>query len=456
MIPAERIRRLNDRRPQKGRFILYWMQNSQRVSWNHALQFAVREADRRHLPLVVLFTLVPSFPDASPGHYRFMLEGLLETKDRLLSQGIMFTLRIGTPSEIVTELGGDAAIVVTDRGYLNLQKQWRLAVAAELDCLCTEVESNMVVPVEAASSKEEWSAATFRRKITPLFDRFLEKVEERKPKISAFSLDLDEGATGTPESLLQRVSPDSPGRAVLPWNGGEAAAHAMLERFIGERLDGYARNRNDPNAHVLSNMSPYLHFGQISPLDIALRIRETHHPDSGVYLEELIVRRELSMNFVHYNPRYDSLEGLPDWAKKTLADHAGNKREYTYSADAFENGRTHDPYWNAAQSEMMLTGKMHGYMRMYWGKKILEWSGSPEEAYVTALALNNRYELDGRDPNGYTGVAWCFGKHDRAWPERTVFGKVRYMNAGGLKRKFDPDRYVDRIENLKEHSNQER
>jgi deoxyribodipyrimidine photo-lyase len=226
------------------------------------------------------------------------------------------------------------------------------------------------------------------------------------------------------------------------------AAQELLMGFIRENLDRYPAYRNDPVAGVLSCMSPYLHFGQISPLSIALNILETKSPSAGTYLEELIVRRELSMNFVHYNPLYDEFSGLPDWARKTLLSHSGDLREYTYRFSEFESARTHDPFWNAAQREMVLTGKMHGYMRMYWGKKILEWSETPEEAYRTALALNNRYELDGRDPNGYAGIAWCFGKHDRAWQERPVFGKIRYMNAAGLNRKFDAARYVARIEAL--------
>jgi len=180
-------------------------------------------------------------------------------------------------------------------------------------------------------------------------------------------------------------------------------------------------------------------------LEVALRIKKMSSPGGESFLEELIIRRELSMNFVTFNPFYDRLRSLPHWALATLKEHEKDAREYLYSRQEFEEARTHDPYWNAAQREMALTGKMHGYMRMYWGKKILEWSSTPMEAFQTALELNNRFELDGRDPNGFTGVAWCFGKHDRAWAERPVFGKVRYMNANGLRRKFDADLYVRNI-----------
>jgi deoxyribodipyrimidine photo-lyase len=189
-------------------------------------------------------------------------------------------------------------------------------------------------------------------------------------------------------------------------------------------------------------MSPYLHFGQISPLYISLQILESEKQNIDSFLEELIIRRELAINFVYYNNHYDSFDGLHDWQKKTLNDHKNDQRDYMYTLSELENAETHDPYWNAAQKEMIIRGKMHGYMRMYWGKKIIEWTKTPEVAYKIALYLNNKYELDGRDPNGFAGVAWCFGKHDRPWKERAIFGKIRYMNAKGLKRKFDTEAYA--------------
>ncbi len=191
-------------------------------------------------------------------------------------------------------------------------------------------------------------------------------------------------------------------------------------------------------------MSPYLHFGQISPLYVAIQISQHRSPGKEAFLEELIVRRELSMNFVHYNQNYDSFTGIPDWAKHTLDEHRQDPRKYMYSLEQLEQAQTHDPYWNAAQREMVITGKMHGYMRMYWGKKILEWTTKPEEAFSIALYLNNKYELDGRDPNSFTGVAWCLGKHDRPWGRRPIFGNIRYMSAEGLKRKFNANKYAQK------------
>jgi deoxyribodipyrimidine photo-lyase len=237
------------------------------------------------------------------------------------------------------------------------------------------------------------------------------------------------------------------------FHGGELQAHTHLERFLSSRLADYATHRNDPEKDWLSGMSPYLHFGHISPVEIALQaidyaesaLAESERAGVDTLLEELIVRRELAMNYAEYNDRYDSYAALPDWAQQTLAEHEGDPRPYAYSLDQLEQGATDDPYWNACQLQMVKTGKMHGYMRMYWGKKILEWTAEPTEAFRRTVYLNDRYELDGRDPNGYAGVAWVFGKHDRPWAERSIFGKVRYMNANGLRRKFkEIDRYVDR------------
>lgn len=451
MIQPERIRHLNERPVRKGTYVLCWMQASPRLSCNHALQYAIRQANRLGLPVVAFFSLVPGYPEAAPAHYRFMLEGLDGLRKSLAESGIQLVIRVGPPLLHLPDLSGEAALVVTDRGYLPVAKEWKESVARQISCHLTQVESDVVVPVESASPKEEWAAATFRPKINAGLDRFLVSIEEQQPDISSLALDIGGDDTHLPSALIPRLVPDTGlSQHDLPWTGGERAAHDILDRFLRERLGRYVAGRNDPNAGALSDLSPYLHFGQISPLEIALRVLATGHPDARVYLEELIVRRELAVNFVHYNQDFASYDGLPAWARKTLTDHAGDHREYTYTLKEFETAQTHDPYWNAAQQEMVLTGKMHGYLRMYWGKKILEWTKTPEDGFSIALALNNRYELDGRDPNGYAGVAWCFGKHDRAWPERPIFGKIRYMNANGLKRKFDADRYVARIDELKE------
>ena len=229
---------------------------------------------------------------------------------------------------------------------------------------------------------------------------------------------------------------------------GPKAAKACLRRFVSRRLATYDTARNDPNAEGQSDLSPYLHFGQISAQRVALTVEAADAPDEAkaTFLEELIVRRGLSDNFCLYNPNYDNPKGFANWARLALSAHAGDTLEYLYNAAQFEAAETHDPLWNAAQLEMVVGGKMHGHMRMYWGKKILEWTPSVDAAMEIALHLNNKYELDGRDPNGYAGVAWCIGGvHDRAWPSHNVYGKIRYMNANGCRRKFDVDAYIQRV-----------
>jgi deoxyribodipyrimidine photo-lyase len=455
MIHPSRIQPLNARSIQDGRYVLYWMQASQRIECNHALEYAVGAANERNLPVVVGFGLTDQFPEANLRHYTFMLEGLEEVRKGLDRRGIRFVLLRRSPELAATELAQEAALVVADRGYLRIQRRWRNHVAKNAPCAVVQVESDAVVPVETASPKEEYTAGTLRPKLQRILDGSLVPLVERPVRRASLSLCLDAEPEGDFTTLLKKMKIDRTVPPVNAFRGGTARANALLEEFIAEKIRRYDDLRSDPGLDYSSRLSPYLHFGQISPLAVALRVSNERSIPAGArdaYLEELIVRRELSMNFVYYNERYDEFESLPDWAKKTLAGHAKDRREYLYSPGQWERAETHDPYWNAAQKEMVLSGRMHNYMRMYWGKKILEWSRSPAEAFRTALRLNNRYELDGRDPNGFAGVAWCFGKHDRAWPERKVFGKIRYMNDAGLKRKFDMDAYLGKVEALERQS----
>jgi deoxyribodipyrimidine photo-lyase len=301
------------------------------------------------------------------------------------------------------------------------------------------------VPVEEASSKDEYSAGTFRPRITSKLTTYLVPLKKRQLKLDSLDLKFDCFAIDDVGKAADILKIDKSVKPSPFFHGGTAEAKKHLRSFIAKKLQRYDDDSNDPSIDGLSNMSPYLHFGQISPLHIAMEAAT--HGGNGLesYLEELIVRRELSINFVYYNRKYDSYECLPPWAKRTLEFHKKDKREYLYSLEQFEAATTHDRYWNAAQMEMAITGKMHGYMRMYWGKKIIEWSKTPQAAYKTMLYLNDKYELDGRDPNGFANVAWCFGLHDRAWSERPIFGKTRYMNAAGLERKFDMDAYIKKI-----------
>jgi deoxyribodipyrimidine photo-lyase len=371
-----------------------------------------------------------------------MLEGLHSVRESLRRKGIGMVIERVSPERGVAAFARRAALVVCDRGYLRIQKKWREYVAKTIECPFIQVEGDVIVPIEVASDKEENSAATLRRKLQNLIPRFSFTIEEQTPVIDSTKLEFESfNISDIPKAILG-LGIDRSVRPSSLFHGGSEEAQKHLGDFIKNKLGRYSELKNDPNEDVLSQLSPYLHFGQISPLHIASELGRYGGPNSDAFLEELVVRRELSMNFIHYNPHYDSFEGLPNWAKKTLLEHQEDPRKYLYTRNEIETALTHDPYWNAAQKEMVTTGKMHGYMRMYWGKKILEWMATNQEAFETALFLNNKYELDGRDPNGFTGVAWCFGKHDRPWARRPIFGNIRYMSEEGLKRKFDADKYA--------------
>jgi deoxyribodipyrimidine photo-lyase len=442
MIEKERIKKLNSNDFQKQKFILYWMQASQRTEFNHAFEYAKHLANKYEKPLVVFFGITDSFPEANLRHYKFMLEGLKEVKEQLEKQNISFICQKISPEKGVVRLSKDACLVVTDRGYLKIQRKWRNYVAKKINSALIQVESDVVVPVETASIKEEYAAATIRPKINKNLMKYLvpldsiEKINNSK-LFSYETIDLS-----NTKKILSELNLDNSVKPVDSFHGGTAEAKKQLQIFIKDKLNRYDSDSNDPSLDCVSGMSPYLHFGQISPIYIALQLQKFPGKNADSYLEELIVRRELSMNFVFYNSNYDSFNSIPSWANETLLKHSIDKREYICSKSEFEYAKTHDSYWNAAQKQMLKEGKMHGYMRMYWAKKIIEWTKDPVDAYKLALYLNNKYELDGRDPNAYTGVAWCFGKHDHPWKERAIFGKVRYMNDKGLKRKFDIETYA--------------
>ena len=451
-IADTRIIALNDRKMVTGDYVLYWMQQSQRAEHNPALDLAIREANRLELPVLVCFGLTDAYPDANWRHYRFMLEGLRDVKTHLGENGIRFVMRLGEPPAIVRELGRRAALIVCDVGYTRHQRRWRKTVSAQATCRVVQVEGDVVVPVAVVSEKAEYAARTLRPRIQKHVDNYLKLPRAARPQFSSLGLDVKGVDLDDIEDLRSTLSIDTEVKPATPFfRGGTGEAKKRLRRFINIHLDAYDANRNQPQTDDTSCMSPYLHFGQISPVYLALQVREARtgqDADRNDYLEELIVRRELAANFVTYTPDYDRYSCLPGWAQQSLAEHADDVREHVYTREALEAAQTHDPYWNAAMLEMKHTGYMHNYMRMYWGKKILEWSHRPEAAFETILAINNKYFLDGRDPNSYAGVAWVFGKHDRAWFQRPIFGKVRYMAASGLERKCDIQGYVQKVERL--------
>jgi deoxyribodipyrimidine photo-lyase len=447
-IQPERIRSLNRREIRTRDYVLYWMQSAQRAVSNHALEYAISWANERQKPLLAAFILTPNFPKANLRHYVFMLEGLKETQTALARRKIRLILQIGNPPDQIARLAARADLVVTDEGYLRTQRQWRSAAADKLDCPLEEVAANVIVPVETASEKENYSAAALRPRIHRRLNRFLLPLKQTSPHRSSLPLSVESISIENPLQLARSLKIDDSVPPSPRFQGGYSQARKRLLQFVQHKLADYDTARNDPARDGQSNLSPYLHFGQISPLEIALAAQEADAQAAAPFLEELIVRRELSQNFVYYNAQYDQFQSLPFWAQRTLRFHSRDKRPALYSPEQLETASTDDPYWNAAQMEMVLTGKMHGYMRMYWGKKVIEWTRRPEEAFQILLSLNDKYELDGRDPNGYAGIAWCFGKHDRPWKERPVFGTVRYMNAAGLRRKFNADAYVQKIQRL--------
>jgi len=447
----DRVRRRNERKTQKGDYILYWMQQSQRAEDNHALEYAVALANDCKKPILVVFGLTADYPEANLRHFRFMLEGLDETRKTLRERGIPLSIRMGSPPDVACQAAQKACALICDRGYLRHQRAWRRQVAEQAPCPVFEVEADAVVPVQTVSDKAEYAARTIRPKIHRHLDRCLRSVQTTELQTDGSGLaagDID--FSSDIDRMLTQMKLDSdPAPVTGFFRGGTVEAKRRFDAFLKDRLNRYADNSNQPQTDDVSEMSPYLHFGQISPLYLAMKVKGIKSADrqaADAYLEELIVRRELAANFVYYNDRYDRYDCLPKWARETLTEHRKDNRKHLYDPKTLEAAQTHDPYWNAAMKEMKHTGFMHNYMRMYWGKKILQWSKTPEEGFKTTLSINNRYFIDGRDPNSFAGVAWIYGLHDRAWAEREIFGKVRYMAASGLERKCDIRAYVEKIE----------
>lgn len=427
--------------------VVYWMSRDQRLRDNWALIFAGQAAQERKAPLWVLFCLVPEFLGAGRRQYEFMLRGLEELAGRCADTGVPFHLLAGDPAQDIPEFieSHKAAVLVTDFDPLRIKRQWKQAVSERIAIPFYEVDAHNIVPCWLASPKQEFSARTLRVK----YGRILEDFLDEFPKPSRSPSQRDTAATTIDWAGLRdgfRGDPGAP--AVQGVKSGETAARAHLGRFLKAGLPHYDRDRNDPTRDGQSGLSVYLHFGQISAQRVALDVRNAAAPPEAkaAFLEELIIRRELSDNFCFHNPDYDTVKAFHPWAQATLNAHRRDARTHQYALAQFEAAQTHEDLWNAAQMELVGTGRMHGYLRMYWAKKILEWSESPEAALRIAVALNDKYELDGRDPNGYAGCAWAIGGlHDRPWQERPVFGKIRYMNENGCRRKFDVDAYIGKI-----------
>jgi deoxyribodipyrimidine photo-lyase len=445
MINPKRVRLLQPGTETKGS-VLYWMSRDQRVHDNWALLFAQQLALEKKLPLAVVFNLVPNFLEATIRQYGFMLKGLSELNDQVEQYNIPFFLLLGKPEEEIPKFiqNNNVSILVSDFDPLRIKRIWKREVAKKIQIPFYEVDAHNIVPCFYVSNKQEYAAYTIRPKINKALIEFMDEFPPlKKMKKSEIVSDKIDWA-----KINNSLRIDFAVKEIDWLKPGETAAKKCLNNFLKNKLEYYYQHRNDPTKDEQSNLSPYLHFGQISAQRVALETQRFNRSKESQksFLEELIIRRELSDNFCFFNPKYDSLEGFHDWAKTSLSEHRKDEREFVYSLKEFEQAKTHEDLWNAAQRELLLTGKLHGYMRMYWAKKILEWSSKPQEALRIAIYLNDKYELDGRDPNGYTGCAWAIGGvHDRPWFERPVYGKIRYMNRNGAKNKFDIDSYVKKF-----------
>jgi deoxyribodipyrimidine photo-lyase len=415
------------------------MSRDQRVCDNHGLLRAAELGDELH----VVFCLLDRCGAASRRHFEFMLDGLEEVERDLRALGIPFTLLLGDAADVLPGFADEigAGAVTCDFSPLTPSRRRRASLAESLEVPLIEVDSRNIVPAWVAAEKHVYAAHHLRTRHAKLLPDFLVEI----PELSAVRGSVVDPVDWEAARAFVRAEDHGP---ALELPAGEAAAHAALGDFIASRLDGYAERRGRPDVDQQSRLSAYLHFGQLSCQRAVLDVKASGAPadDIAEFVDEAVTWRELSDNFCLYVDRYAGTEGFPNWGQSTLEAHAGDAREIVYDLEAFEQADTHDMLWNAAQLEMVRTGRMHNYMRMYWAKKILEWAESPAEATRIAVLLNDRYELDGRDPNGYAGVAWSIGGvHDRPWQERAVYGKIRYMNENGARRKFDVDAYIRRV-----------
>lgn len=450
-----------------GKAVVYVMSRDQRVHDNHALLAAQKKAQEHMVPLYVLFVL-KKVGVRSREHYQFMLEGLQSVQNTLVDHNIPFVLRCGESTQEILAFATEvsAGVLYFDFNPLPGVRNMVKAVAKQFDGLVMVVDTHNIIPAWVASPKQEFAAHTMRTKVHRMLGMYLVVPPPLEKQLLAASAVR---SCSFVEAFRFTESIPASGIA-LPLPAGEQAARKHLRTFIAKGLLHYAQGRNNIAYDQQSGLSPYLHFGHISSLRVALDV--VHHvsrpplllqqaklvacsgepsEEDGMnaLLEEMIVRKELSDNFCLYSADYQSLSAAPDWAQQSLAGHQDDPRDYLYTLQQWEAAATHDTAWNAAQTELTKTGTMHGYMRMYWAKKILEWSATPAEALQTALYLNDKYAIDGGDPNGYVGVLWSIaGLHDRPWFERAVYGKIRYMNESGLRRKFAVDDYIQRVADL--------
>lgn len=442
-IRPERVVTLNNKEMQRdGKVVIYRMQHSLRVTHNLALQVAINLAQQNGCPLKVVYHLKSQLPEHNYRHLTFLLEGVMEVGEILAANGIELKLLFDSFEEDMKRLYPEMSAVVIDKGYLRFHREQEAWLIEHLPCKLICVEDNLSIPITAASYKQEWAARTIRPKLMEKLPYFINDRGADGDNIRFTSKTLHFNCE---EKRVLNFMEEVKQTQFVPksqFRGGQREAEKRCHEFITTQLDHYDSNRNHPELIATSRLSPYLHFGMISPLTILQQL--ANNPLAKGFIEELVVRRELAHNFVWYHPTYDQYLSLPDWSRRTLEEHVTDKRPILYSLKELEEMKSHDACWNAAMYEMVTTGYMENTMRMYWGKKIVEWSSTPQEAYQTMAYLNNKYELDGNDANSWAGIGWCMGLHDTAWKERPVFGTTRYMNEAGLQRKYKMQHYIDR------------
>jgi len=432
-----------------GTCVLYWMQRAQRGHDNPALDVAVEIGNLLGKPVVAFFALMAFFPGANLRHFAFLVQGLPDIAEALEKRGVGFVLR-RSPGHKLEKLCAELkpALVVGDENPLRDAEKWRQDAARNLQIPFWTVDADVIVPTKLLL-KEQYAARTIRPRLQKLLPEFLVPGKDLRAKIS---WKKPRGLASLPVTFnfLGGWPVNRSAQPLRGIKGGSSEAQRLLKEFVRGQLKDYPKLRNHPETKGTSQLSPYLHFGQIGPRTVALAVQKAGatQPAKDAFLDQLITWRELSVNFVRFNPNYDNFECAEPWAHRTLAEHTADHRPVLYNERQLENAETHDPLWNAAQRQMVHYGWMHNYLRMYWGKKILEWTRSPAEAFQIAVRLNDKYELDGRDPNGYAGIAWAIvGKFDRAWSERPIFGKIRYMSLQSTGRKFDSAEYIKQIGN---------
>jgi deoxyribodipyrimidine photo-lyase len=480
-IPDVRLRSCNAEPVKDGDFVLYWMIAARRLGWSFGLERATDEARRLKKPLVILEPLRCGYRWANDRIHRFVLEGMGDHAARLAGSNVTYLPYVepapGAGKGLLAALGRQACLVVTDDFPAFFLPRMVAAAGAQLQVRLEAVDSNGLLPLRAAD-KDFVTAAHFRRFLQKVLPEHL----ERAPAEDPLAEPLPKRLASLPAEILRRwpmatqellaggslaalpIDHSVPPVVAIP--GGDAAAERTLHRFLDERLERYGEGRNDPGEEVTSTLSPYLHFGNLSAHQMfaAVAARERWTPErlagkptgaregwwgmspaAEKFLDEAITWREVGYNMASHRADFERYESLPDWARATLGKHESDPRPHTYSHDRFEAAATHDELWNAAQGQLRREGRIHNYLRMLWGKKVLEGSASPREALDILIDLNNKYALDGRDPNSYTGIFWTLGRYDRPWPpERPIFGSIRYMSSDSTRRKFKVDGYVAR------------